>query len=187
MPSFERPTDPDIAPSPWVCRHAALIRADGEVLDLACGSGRHARWLLGQGFRVLAADIDVSRVEDLRGADRVEILQADLEVSPWPLAGRRFDGIVVANYLHRPHFGLLTAALREGGVLIIETFAAGNELLGRPRNPAFLLQPGELLDAFAGTLQIVAYQHGREYAPRPAVRQRLCAVRGEGPVDLPVS
>ncbi|GMW07192.1 MAG: hypothetical protein AMXMBFR8_19880 [Nevskiales bacterium] len=185
MPSFDRPRDTDIAPSPWVCRFAPLIRAGGTVLDLACGSGRHTRWLAAHGYRVLAVDVDVSGLADLHGAPAIEILQADLEGADWPLAGHRFDGIVVANYLHRPQFPRLARALRAAGVLIIETFGAGNERLGRPRNPAFLLQPGELLAAFGRELQVLAYEHGAEQSPRPAVRQRLCAVKASESVELP--
>lgn len=184
MPSFDRPSDTDIAPSDWVVRFAARVRPGGLVLDLACGHGRHSRYLLEQGYRVVAADIDTSALNDLRGRDRFEIVEADLESSVWPLGNRSFDGIVITNYLHRPHFARLPDMLAADGVLIIETFGAGNEQFGRPRNPAFLLQPGELLDAFATRLHVVAYEHGIENVPRPAVRQRLCAIRGAGPVRL---
>ncbi len=98
--------------------------------------------------------------------------------------GRTFDGIVITNYLHRPHFPHLIAALNEGGVLIFETFSQGNEKLGRPRNPDFLLAPGELLAAFGSVLEVVAYENGEEQQPRPAVRQRICAVKQSEPVLL---
>jgi SAM-dependent methyltransferase len=183
MPSFDRPADPTIAPSDWMVRFAPLIVAGGTVLDLACGHGRHARWFSQRGFQVIAADIDTSGLPgDL--AD-VSIVQRDLEDNAWPWASGSFDAIIVANYLHRPHFPHLVTSLRAGGVLLLETFAAGNERFGRPRNPAFLLQPGELLAAFSDSLQIVAYEHGIEVLPRPAVRQRLCAIRQTGPVHLP--
>src|SRR4051812_25431903 len=130
------------SPSPWVVRWAELIKR-GPVLDLACGSGRHARFFRDRGLDVLA--VDRSPVE-LPG---IRFLKADLEDgSPWPLAGKRFSAIVVANYLHRPLFPLLADSLDEGGVMIYETFMAGNEKHGKPSNPAFLLRPGELLDAF---------------------------------------
>lgn len=184
MPSFDRPSDTDIAPSGWLRRFAPLIRPGGLVLDLACGHGRHSRYLLAMGHRVVAADVDTSGLSDLRSESGIEIIEADLETGAWPFANRAFDGIVITNYLHRPHFGRLPEILAVNGVLIIETFGAGNERFGRPRNPAFLLQPGELLDAFATRLHVVAYEHGVETDPRAAVRQRLCAVRGEGPVAL---
>ncbi len=177
MPSFDRPTTPVTAPSPWVVRFAGLIPAGGPVLDLACGNGRHGRYFADRGHPVTLVDIDVRGVADLAGQPGVEVLEADLEAGPWPFGSSSFAGIIVTNYLHRPHFVVLPDTLRPGGVLIIETFAAGNELLGRPRNPDFLLAAGELLTAFDSTLQVVAYEHGREESPRPAVRQRICAAR----------
>lgn len=180
MPSFDRPTNPDIAPSPWVLRWINLIRGGGHVLDLAAGQGRHTRVLTAMGLRVTAVDIDVSALNGI-GA---EVIAADLECGTWPLPNHRFDGIVITNYLHRPHFPHLVAALNDGGVLIFETFGRGNERLGRPRNPDFLLAPGELLTAFGTALQIVAYEHGEERQPRPAVRQRICAVKQASSVLL---
>lgn len=165
------------APSPWVVRFAPLVRAAGPVLDLACGGGRHGRLFLGRGHPVTAVDIDVSQAP--AGAEAV---RADLENAPWPLPGRRFAGVVVTNYLWRPLFPDLLAALEEGGVLIHETFARGNEAFGRPRNPAHLLGRGELLALCAG-LTVVAYEDG--IVEGRAVVQRICAVKGAGPVALP--
>jgi SAM-dependent methyltransferase len=164
-------------PSPWVERHAGLIRPDGEVLDLACGNGRHARYLASLHKRVTAVDIDVSGAAALADQDRIEVIAADLEQDAWPLAKREFDGVVVVNYLYRPHFPLLIHALRDGGVLIFDTFARGHEKFGRPRNPAFLLEPGELLAAFSPSLSVIAYDYGEVSEPERAVRQRLCAIK----------
>jgi SAM-dependent methyltransferase len=185
MQSFDRPGEPVLKPSPWVTRFAALIPAGGRVLDLACGDGRHTRYLAGRGHPVTAVDIDVSGLADLAGQPGIETVRADLETGEWPFAPASFAGIVVTNYLHRPLFGALTATLSPGGLLIIETFGAGNARFGRPRNPDFLLAPGELLSAFGTSLQVVAYEHGVEQVPRPAVRQRLVAVRQEEPLELP--
>lgn len=147
------------------------------MLDLAAGSGRHARYLRELGYRVVAADLDVSRMADLRDDDGVELVEADLENGEWPFEGRPFDGIIVANYLHRPLLPVLAESLGPGGVLIYETFAEGNEKHGRPSNPDFLLREGELMGAFGDTLAVIEYEHGYEEQPRPAVRQRICAVR----------
>jgi SAM-dependent methyltransferase len=185
MPSFDRPPAPVTEPSAWVLRFAGLIPAGGPVLDVACGSGRHTRFFAARGHPVTAVDVDTSAISDLAGQPRIEILQADLETGAWPFEPESYAGIVITNYLHRPHFGALPHTLRPGGILLVDTFAAGNERLGRPRNPDFLLAPGELLSAFGPLLQIIAYEHGIEESPRPAVRQRLGAARLAQPVVLP--
>lgn len=167
-------------PSSWVARHANLIPAAGPVLDLAAGGGRHTRYFKGLGHPVVAVDRDVTSLADLAGDAQIEVIAADLEGgSPWPLGERRFAGMVVTNYLHRPLFPKLAAALQPGGVLIYETFGIGNERFGRPSNPDFLLQPGELL-AFAEAegLTVRAYACGEVLEPRPAVLQRIVAARG---------
>ena len=174
------------SPSPWVARYAHLIPAQGVVLDLACGGGRNARFLGQRGHPVVALDKDTAAL----AADSppgIEIVQADLESGkpmfdpPGPLAGRRFAGIVVVNYLFRPILPKLLALLDEGGALIYETFARGNERFTRPRNPDHLLMAGELLDFARGKLQIVAYEHGLvEADPIPGVKQRLAAVNDLG-------
>jgi SAM-dependent methyltransferase len=152
-------------------RWARLVER-GPVLDLACGQGRHARLFSRMGLEVLAVDRDEQRIEG------VKFLRADLEDgSPWPLAGQRFGAIVVTNYLHRPLFGRLAEALHEGGLLIYETFMTGNERYGRPSNPDFLLRPGELLEAFP-TLTPLGFEQGLVERPKPAMVQRLAAVRG---------
>lgn len=112
----------------------------------------------------------------LAGIPGVSTRCADLENGPWPYGGDRFAGIVVVNYLHRPLFPHLLASLAPEGVLIYETFAAGNERYGRPSNPAFLLKAGELLDVVKGRLRVLAFEDIYEPEPRPAMLQRLCAV-----------
>jgi SAM-dependent methyltransferase len=159
------------SPSAWVERWATLV-PKGRVLDLACGAGRHSRLFLERGCEVIALDREPHVIPGAR------FIQADLEDgSPWPLPSERFQGIVVTNYLHRPLFGLLEQSLAPGGILIYETFMQGNERYGKPSNPAFLLQPGELWRAFAG-LHVIAFEQGRVRQPKPAMIQRLCAVRG---------
>ncbi len=151
-------------------RWAPLI-AHGPVLDVACGSGRHARWIAARGLEVVAVDRAPQTIPG------VHFVQEDLEGNrPWPFPGEQFGGIVVANYLHRPLYPQLIAGLAPGGVLIYETFMAGNERFGRPSNPDYLLRPGELLEVFGG-LRIIAFEQGLMREPRKAVMQRLCAVR----------
>ncbi len=162
-----------LAPSAWVTRWAHLVAPGGTVLDLACGSGRHVAWLAARGFRVTGVDRDAAAVEPL--ATQAEIVVADIENGPWPLDDRRFDGIVVTNYLWRPLLPRIVASLAPGGVLVYETFARGHETIGRPSNPDFLLRPGELLEAARG-LRVVAYEDGFLDAP-PRLVQRLAAVR----------
>jgi SAM-dependent methyltransferase len=165
----------DLPPSPWVQRWSSGIRPGGAVLDVAAGSGRHARLLARMGFEVDAVDRDRSLFADVPA--RVALLEADIEAGPWPYAGRLFDAIVVTNYLHRPLLPVLVESLEPGGLLVYETFARGNERFGKPSNPAFLLAPGELLDAVRGKLRVVAYEDLTVEHPRPAAVQRIAARR----------
>ena len=183
--SFDRPADPSVPVSPWVRRFAGLVPEARTVLDVACGHGRHVRFFRDRGHAVLAVDRDLSGLGDLAGEAGVECVQADLETGHWPFAGRVFGAVVVTNYLHRPLLPHLVAAVAPGGALIYESFAQGNERFGRPRNPAFLLAPGELYRVVAPFLQVVAYEQGHERRPRPALRQRIVAVRSSEPAALP--
>lgn len=163
-------------PSPWVRRFAPLLPA-GEVLDLACGSGRHARLCAALGHPVLALDRDPAALAAARGPG-ITTMEYDLEAegAAWPFAAGRFAGIVVTNYLHRPLMAALMASLAPEGVLVYETFAIGNETFGKPSNPSFLLGRGELLErARAAGLQVIAFEDGRVSQPKPAMVQRLCA------------
>ena len=163
------------SPSEWVTRWAHAIAPHGAALDLACGSGRHSRFLAGLGFQVCAIDRDPRALDALGGVTGVTVRHADLENGAWPLDGLQFDGIVVTNYLHRPLFPRILDALAPDGALIYETFAAGNERFGKPSNPDFLLQPGELLDVVRGRLRVVAFEELEVAPPRPACIQRICA------------
>jgi SAM-dependent methyltransferase len=166
------------SPSAWIVRWAPLVRPGGDVLDLACGAGRHARHFAARGCRVLAVDRDEAALGALVDVTGVVTRAADLEGASWPFEPSSVDAIVVANYLHRPLFGPIVTALRPGGVLVYETFMAGNERFGKPSNPHFLLRPGELLELVQGRVEVVAFEQGEVAAPRPAVVQRLCALRG---------
>ncbi|HEX7650622.1 MAG TPA: class I SAM-dependent methyltransferase [Noviherbaspirillum sp.] len=176
-------------PSAWVARFASLV-PPGEVLDLACGGGRHARLMASLGHAVLAVDCDAEALKRAKGAG-ISTLQKDLEAadgqSPaWSFEADRFAGIVVTNYLYRPLMKNLMHSLAPGGVLLYETFACGNERYGKPSNPDFLLRPGELIDVVGGIAagaRIIAYEDGYVALPRPAMVQRICARKEGGPLS----
>ncbi len=158
------------APSDWVLRHTRDLAPGRHVLDLACGSGRHVRWLAERGHRVTALDRDAAALATLEGiaAERIE---ADIEAGPWPLADRHFDLVVVTNYLWRPLLPAIAACVAPGGRLVYETFALGNERHGRPSRPDFLLRPGELLGLADAQLQVSAYEDGLLDAPMRRVQR----------------
>lgn len=172
--------------SPWVARFAGVIPTGGEVLDLACGSGRHARLLAAYGHPVLAVDHNAESLA-LAAGDGITTLQLDLEADEgsasqkqWPFETNRFAGIVVTNYLHRPLWAQMISSLAIGGMLIYETFAQGNEQFGKPSNPAFLLERAELLQVAQNSgLQILAFEDGCVNLPKPAMVQRICAYKAD--------
>jgi SAM-dependent methyltransferase len=164
-------------PSPWVVTHADKIKVGGRILDLACGSGRNARWLAAKGWQVEAVDRDRAALDTMRGIAHIQTTCADLENGSWPYKDQRFDGIVVCRYLHRPLLDRLAEHLHSQGILIYETFMVGHEQFGRPSNPDFLLRPDELLDCYRDKLTILAFEQGRFDAPNPSMQQRLCAQR----------
>ena len=177
----------DEAASAWLRRWAHLLLEGGSVLDVACGRGRHARYLHQRhqppqrGLRIVAVDRSAEAIAAIGlPAERCETCVADIENGPWPFVGRFFDSVVVTNYLWRPLLPTLLASLAPGGVLIYETFAAGNETVGKPSRPDFLLQPGELLQV-CQTLRTVAFEDGfeanTEDRSSPRFVQRIVAVR----------
>jgi SAM-dependent methyltransferase len=165
--------------SAWVIRFGAGVPVTARVCDVACGGGRHARWFAARGHHVVALDRDLGGVADLAHDPRVELVEVDLEDgSPFPVAARSCGAVVVTNYLWRPILGAIADAVAPGGVLIYETFAMGNERLGRPTNPDFLLRRNELLElALEHDLAVVAFEDLEVEHPRPAVVQRIAAVR----------
>lgn len=174
-----------LAPSLWVQRWSALVPPSARVLDVACGSGRHVRWFAARGAHVTAIDRDAAALAPLHLLPDVEVIEADIEAKPWPLPGRRFDAVVVTNYLWRALLPTIVASVAEGGVLIYETFAHGNETVGKPSNPDFLLAPGELIRA-AGALRVVAYEDGFIATEPQRFIQRIAAVREGKPAPVAI-
>ena len=165
------------APSAWVQRWVHLLRPGGTVLDVACGHGRHVRWLAERGFAVTALDRDEAALHGLRNV--AEVIAADIEGAAWPLPSRPFDAVLVTNYLWRPLWPALLAAVAPGGVLIYETFALGQQTIGKPSRPEFLLHIGELLQAFAAW-RVVAFEDGfgsDTALDAPRYVQRIVAVK----------
>jgi len=170
------PAHASLAPSAWVRRWSHLVPAQGRVLDVACGHGRHAYWFHQRNHPLTLVDRSREAIESIAiPATSCEAVVADIENGPWPFAGRQFDAVVVTNYLWRPLLPTLLASLAPGGVLIYETFAQGNETVGKPSRPDFLLRPGELLEVCRG-LRVVAFEDGFQQAP-DRFTQRIAAVR----------
>lgn len=160
-------------PSEWVLRFASEIPAGGSVLDVACGGGRHARYFAARGHPVTAVD----RAPLPVAIDQVKFVLADIENGSWPFAGQTFAAVVVTNYLHRPLFPVLLQTVAQGGVLIYETFALGNERFGRPSRADFLLKPNELFDVIRNELLVIAFEDVTVQHPKPARVQRIVAAR----------
>jgi len=167
------------APSEWIVRWTHLLAPGATVLDVACGAGRHMQWFAGRGHPATGVDRSPEAIAAAGAFGRT--VSADIESGPWPFAGQAFGAVIVTNYLWRPRMADIVAAVAAGGVLLYETFAAGNETVGKPSRPDFLLQPGELLTACTG-LRVVAYEDG--FMPEPArFVQRIAAVRPAGSND----
>ena len=167
------------AVSGWVERWTPLVPPHGTVLDIACGQGRHMQWFADKGHAVVGLD---RSPEAIQAAARFgEAVLANIENAPWPLMkddkARQFDAVVVTNYLWRPLFPVIAQSVAPGGLLIYETFASGNETVGKPSRPDFLLKPAELLQAFS-QLRLVAFEEGFLENP-PRFVQRIVAVQPE--------
>lgn len=167
-------TDDFLPPSPWVVRFSELSPKYSPVLDLACGTGRHTKFFLAKGHPVSAVDRNLNSITDIHH-ELLSKVELDLETdTPWPLPTRYFGTVVVTNYLYRPILNQIMASVARPGLLIYETFAKGNEKYGRPSNPKFLLEPGELLELVRGHLRVVAYEDVTISRPKLAAIQRIC-------------
>lgn len=163
-------------PSPWVMRFLGGAKVGGDILDVACGAGRHLRLALDEGYRVTGIDKDLTCVEELGARRDVSLIEADLEAGrPFPLRDMRYDGVIVTNYLWRDILDDIIGCVADDGILIFETFAAGHERHGKPSYPDFLLKNNELLEAVLPRLVVVAYEHGRRQSDHPKIVQRIAA------------
>ena len=177
--------------SPWVARWSHLISTDSRVLDVACGAGRHLLHFLKQKHQLAGIDMARSALEIIANQlndeerTRCQLIEADIENGAWPLPGERFDAVIVTNYLWRPLLPTIAQSVADGGVLIYETFAAGNETVGKPSRPDFLLKPGELLSVCAQSgLRVIAYEDGF-LSPPDRFMQRIVAVREKSASNQP--
>jgi SAM-dependent methyltransferase len=167
-------------PSLWIVQHAALAPSGGRVVDVACGAGRNGRHFWKRGHPTVFLDIDCTKVNDLTGADDVDIREVDLESElppQWLFTPATLDVVVATNYLWRPLMPALINSIAPGGMFLYETFAIGNEAFGRPKNPKFLLKAGELLEMVRGKLRVVAFGQETRTDPNPAIIQHIAAVR----------
>ena len=148
------------------------------VLDYACGGGRHGKLAMERGAHVTFADIDLEGLSEFAINENVSLLQADLEDERrWPFKGRQYDVVIVTNYLYRPRLSDIFELVKPGGIILYRTFAQGNEVFGRPKNPEFLLQTNELHGVAQKNFSILHYEQGEVDTPNPAVIQRLVAQR----------
>jgi SAM-dependent methyltransferase len=149
----------------------------GHVLDFASGRGRHSL-VLAEQFHVLAVDRDANALTPLAAHPRIDICICDLESdAAWPFASKKFDAVLVTNYLFRPKLAALFDLVADDGYLAYETFAVGNAAFGHPKNPDFLLHEGELTAALPAGFDILETFQGVIFDPQPAVIQRLAARR----------
>lgn len=162
-------------PSAWVARFIGGVRRGGRVLDVACGGGRHLRLALAHGLEAVGIDRDVANLGDLAGRAGLTLIAADLEDGrPFPLRDRRYDGVIVTNYLWRPILADIVACVAADGVLIYETFACGQQRFGRPTHPDHLLRANELIEAALPHLVVVAFEHGLIEGRRVVQRIAAC-------------
>ncbi len=171
------PFNQNLAPSSWVMQQSKSWPAQGHVLDFASGRGRHSL-VLAERFHVLAVDRDADALTPLAAHPNIDICICDLESdAAWPFASKKFDSVLVTNYLFRPKLAALFDLVADGGHLTYETFAVGNAAFGRPKNPDFSLHEGELAAALPAGFDILDAFHGFISDPQPAVIQRLAARR----------
>jgi SAM-dependent methyltransferase len=169
------------APNPLLVKFSPLLKAqepEGPILDLACGAGQNGLFLAGLNLPVILADQSREALEDARRSAearglQVQFREIDLETGENPLQEDYYRAIMVFRYLHRPLMPSLRRAIRRGGILIYETFTIEQPRYGRPRNPDFLLRPGELAGWFRDW-EIIHSFEGLLENPTRAMAQLVC-------------
>jgi SAM-dependent methyltransferase len=162
-------------PSTWFLWHAHRIQPGMQVLDLACGEGRHSLAAAILGASVIGVDQDEARLATARELAETHELDVEWRVvdleGPWPELGR-FDAVLVFNYLDRARIPEIRDLVAPRGLLMMESFLTSQRELGwGPASEDHLLRPGELA-ALAAPLRIL---HGRE-ALEPIDAERWRAV-----------
>ena len=164
--------------SNWVSENYNFIKKKGLILDLACGSGRHGRFLLEKGFNVVFLDREISQLDWVSKEFRSRVIKHDLEAGmSWDFLPCSFDAVVVTNYLYRPIFPDLLSIIDEGGVLIYETFSKGNEIYGKPTNSNYLLEPEELIDLVRPSMRLISFREGYANDGKESITQKIVAVK----------
>ena len=131
----------------------------GNALDIACGTGRNTHFLAKKGFMVDAVDLSDYALSCIDEDKQINKIEVDLD--EYTLASKKYDLIININYLQRRFFPQIKEALKEGGVVIFETFIVAHGDFNNPANPEYLLRKNELLHAFIG-LDIVYYEEKDE-------------------------
>lgn len=171
-----------IIPAPFLLQHWPLLKTAsrlGPVLDLACGNGHNGLFLASKGLSVILIDRNEERLQEARElarsiSDRVEIRCMDLELPDTePLSGLSLGGAIIFRYLYRPLIPALKEAIQAGGVLIYETFTIDQLKFGKPHNPDFLLQSGELKQLFSDW-EILHFMEDIEESCQRAFAQIVC-------------
>jgi tellurite methyltransferase len=174
-----------LEPSSLLVRFIDLFRSDlpGSVLDLACGECHNGIYVAQRGLEVICCDRAAERLDEAgmlaeENGVRVAVWEADLEVPGVnPLPKEVYGAILVFRYLHRPLIPGIRKALRRGGLLLYETYTADQSRFGKPSNPDFLLQEGELLKWFEDW-EIIHYFEGIKEEPRRAIAEIVCRKPG---------
>jgi SAM-dependent methyltransferase len=171
-------------PSPLLTAHRDMLPQSGWALDVACGDGRNALWMARQGFVVDALDIAFAALRclaDAAAAEHLPVRPIQVDLERFALPADRYALVVNVRYLQRSLLPALRRAVAPGGVIAFETFLHEQARIGHPRNPDFLLEPGELRTAFAGFETLIDEEGLHDAGGGAAYLARLLARRP--PID----